>query len=50
MSGKMEKKIRQVARRDANERFIAMIRQIGQMPFRKRLWFAFRVLRGTKNA
>jgi hypothetical protein len=50
MSGKMGKKIRQIARREANERFIAMIRQIGQMPFKKRLWFAIRILKGTKNA
>jgi galactose-1-phosphate uridylyltransferase len=48
MSGKMGKKIRQIARREANERFIAMIRQIGQMPFKKRLWFAIRILKGQK--
>lgn len=48
MSGKVQKKIRQVARRAADQRFKIMIRQIGQLPLRKRLWFAWKIAKGAK--
>jgi len=45
MSGKVHKKIRKVARKQ----LVIMIRQIGKLPFRQRLWFAWRILKGTKK-
>ena len=45
MSGRIQKKIRKVA----HKRFTAMIRAIGKLPFRQRLWFALRIIRGTST-
>lgn len=44
MNGRTAKKIRKVA----NKKFKAMIRAIGKLPFRKRLWFAWRIVKGIK--
>jgi len=44
MSGRVAKKIRKVA----NKRYMAMIRAIGKLPFKKRLWFAWRIVKGLK--
>lgn len=43
MSGKVHKKIRKVA----DKRFKAMVRQIGLLPLRRRLWFARRIVKGA---
>jgi len=32
----------------ANKRFLAMVQQIGQLPFRRRLWFAWKIIRGAR--
>jgi len=43
MSARVHKKIRRVA----NKKFLAMVRAIGKLPFRQRLWFAWRIVRGV---
>jgi len=48
MSGRLHKKIRRAARKAADKRFIAMVGQIGRLPFRKRLWFALKIIKGIK--
>jgi hypothetical protein len=48
MSGKVDKRLRKEARKLANQRFMAMIRQIGLLPFRQRLRFAWRIVKGAK--
>jgi hypothetical protein len=44
MNGRTAKKVRAVA----NRRFMTMVGQIGQLPFRQRLWFAWRIVKGSK--
>jgi len=47
MSGRLHKKIRRAARKAADKRVIAMVGQIGHLPFRKRLWFALKIIKGA---
>jgi len=47
MSEKVHKKIRRVARKVADKRFIAMVGEIGQLPLRQRLWFALKIIKGA---
>lgn len=44
MNGRTAKK----ARKKAGKRFIEMVRALGRLSLRQRLWFAWRVLRGVK--
>ena len=48
MSERIHKKIRRAARKAADKRFMGMVGQIGQLPFRQRLWFALRIIKGSK--
>jgi len=48
MSGRLHKKIRRAARKEADKRFMAMVGQIGRLPLRQRLWFAVKVIKGAK--
>jgi len=44
LSGRVHKKIRKAA----DKRLRKMIRAIGELPFRKRIWFAWRIVKGVK--
>jgi hypothetical protein len=47
MNGRTAKKIRKASSKAADKRFMAMVGQIGQLPFRQRLWFALKIVKGT---
>ena len=45
MSARVHKKIRKAAKKQ----LVTMLRQIGRLPFKQRIWFAWKIIRGVKN-
>ena len=48
MNNRVAKKTRRTAKRIANKQFVQMLRSIGRLPFKKRLWFAWKIIKGVR--
>ena len=48
MNNRVAKKTRKTARKIANKQFVQMLRSIGGLPFKKRLWFAWKIVKGRR--